>query len=700
MLGIRVLCAFTLWNAAALIAADTPHYIISTYAGGAPAPPTAALSLSADGRGNVYFVDGLGFAGPARSNSVFRIDASGSITRIAGNSRTGFSGDGGPGASASLNYPLAAAADRAGNVFIVDAGNQRVRRVSLDGTITTVAGGGSAVLGDGGPALSGQLNYPSSIAVDGAGNLFIGELGRVRKVTPDGIITTVAGGGPNSPVDGALATTVSLTNAIGVAVDGAGNLFIADQDVNDDSFNFFIRKVAPDGTISTLPPAANCCYANIAADNAGNLLLSTGSSILRISPGGSKTVIAGNGTYGPPSGDGQPATQAQLNGAGEIAVDSAGDLFIADNGGRNIRVVTPDGIIRAFASIAASAPLPSGDHGPAVMANLQLAFPGLTNQGGLTVDSAGNLYIAETGAHRVRKVAPDGTITTVAGIGGPRCTGPSTCLPLGDGGPATAAALSYPTGVAVDGAGNLFIADSGNSRVRKVTPQGTISTYAGNGNAPRFPRGTDDGGPAINAPLFVLGVAVDSAGNLLISEGSYADVRKVSPDGTITTLLSPTGRAFLGFISAMTVDRAGNLFVAGSVCDSDTCDYALRKISPSGETTLLAGGRNAFNGQPGGGIGDGAPASGAAIGFISSLAVDNAGNLFLTDLFEQRVRKIDANGIITTVGGDGIPGYSGDGGAATSASVYYPLGLALDSGGNLYVSDFNQAVRILRPSAQ
>jgi len=154
MRGIRVLCACTLWNAATLVAAEAPHYIISTYAGGAPGPATAALSLSADGRGNVYFVDGLGFAGPARSNSVFRIDASGSITRIAGNSRTGFSGDGGPGASASLNYPLAAAADRAGNVFIVDAGNQRVRRVSLDGTITTVAGGGSAVLGDGGPALS------------------------------------------------------------------------------------------------------------------------------------------------------------------------------------------------------------------------------------------------------------------------------------------------------------------------------------------------------------------------------------------------------------------------------------------------------------------------------------------------------------------------------------------------------------------
>jgi sugar lactone lactonase YvrE len=649
----------------------------------------------------VYFVDGLGYAGtPARTNSVFRIDPGGSVTRIAGNSRTGFSGDGGSGTGAALNYPVAVAADRTGNVFIVDAGNQRVRRVSPDGTITTVAGGGSAVLGDGGPALSGQLNYPSSIAVDGAGNLFIGELGRVRKVTPDGTITTVAGGGLNNPTDGAPATTVQLTNAIGLAVDAAGNLFIADEDLNDDSFNFFIRKVSPDGIISTLPPVANCCYANIAADSAGNLLISTGSRILRISPGGSQTVVAGNGTYGLSSGDGLPATQAQLNGPSAVAVDSAGDVLIADNIGRNVRIVTPDGIIRSLASIPGSTPPPNGDRGPAVMANLQLAVAGLSDQSGLAVDSAGNLYIAETGAHRVRKVATDGTITTVAGVGGPRCTDQSTCLPLGDGGPATGAALSYPTSVAVDAAGNLFIADSGNSRVRKVASDGTISTYAGNGNAPGWPPGSGDGGLATSAPLLVLGVAVDSAGNLLISEGNYADVRRVAPDGTISTLLYPTGLSYLGSLTAMTIDHAGNLFVAGSVCDSDTCYFGVRKVSPSGETTVIAGSGKAYNLQPGSSIGDGGPAIDAAIGFISCLVVDTSGNLFLADLFAQRVRKIDPNGIITTVGGNGIPGYSGDGGPATNASVLYPLGLAADARGNVYLSDFNQAVRILRPAAQ
>src|SRR6476660_2859932 len=166
MSRIQVAIGCLLLNTAALRAADARPFVISTYAGGAPAPPLAALAMAADAGGNVYFVDGYGYErAAARSNSVFKIDPSGSITRIAGNSRTGFSGDGGPATSAALYSPLAVAADNAGNVFIVDAGNQRVRRVSPDGTITTVAGGGSAVLGDGGPALAGQLNYPASIAV-------------------------------------------------------------------------------------------------------------------------------------------------------------------------------------------------------------------------------------------------------------------------------------------------------------------------------------------------------------------------------------------------------------------------------------------------------------------------------------------------------------------------------------------------------
>jgi sugar lactone lactonase YvrE len=694
----------SLWLTAGLASAGAQQYGISTYAGGAAVSPSAAISMAADPSGNLYFADGYGYSNsPARSNSVFKIDPSGVITRFAGNSRTGFSGDGGQAAGATLTGPRGVAADSAGNVFIVDAGNQRVRRVSADGIITTVAGGGSAVLGDGGAATAGQLNYPQSIAVDGRGSLFVGEYGRVRRISADGIITTVAGGGPDAPGAGGPATGVRLSTVVRVAVDGSGNLFLADQayDQETDEYGYSLRKVSPDGLISTLPPIRFCCSLDMIADGAGNLLLiAGGSNVWKIAPNGARTVVAGNGTYGF-STVGELATQSPLNGPTALALNSAGELFIADNAGRTVRKVTTDGNIRSVFSIPRQPPTVSGDAGPATGVELQLAFSGLLTQSGLAVDRAGNLYIAETAAHRVRKVAPSGIITTVAGTGAQRCYSQSDCFPLGDGGPATGAALYFPTSVAVDSAGNLFIADSSNLRVRKVSPDGIITTVAGNGTAPVWPRAANDGVPATDAAIMPSHVMVDGAGNLYITEAQYADVRKVSPDGTLHTAVpSQTGLAYYGFISASTVDQAGSVFVAGGVCDGDDqCPHSIRKFSPSGVITTVATWRS-LSREPGSDVGDGGPVAQARLGFISSLAVDSVGNLIIGDLFGQRVRKLDLNGIITTVGGNGIPGYSGDGGPGANATLDHPLALAADGAGNVYVSDFNQSVRLLRPVAQ
>ena len=217
-----------------------------------------------------------------------------------------------------------------------------------------------------------------------------------------------------------------------------------------------------------------------------------------------------------PLGDGGAATAAALMNPGGVAVDAAGTLYIADTDNNRIRKVTTAGVITTVAGNGLAGA--GGDGGQAVFASLHSPH-------GVAVDAAGNLYIADTDNNRIRKVTPAGIITTVAGTG---ISGHS-----GDGGPATAARLNYPVGVAVDAAGNLYIADTGNSRIRKVTPAGVITTLAGTGIGGY----SGDGGPATAAQLkYPFGVAVDAAGNLYIADSGNNSIRKVTPAGIITTV--------------------------------------------------------------------------------------------------------------------------------------------------------------------
>jgi sugar lactone lactonase YvrE len=342
----------------------------------------------------------------------------GVISSVAGNGTQGFSGDGGPATSAQVNQAEGLAVDSAGNLYIADTANNRIRKVTPAGVISTVAGNGKAGFsGDGGPAISAQLYDPSGVAVDSIGNLYIADFNnrRIRKMTPAGVISTVAGNGGilGASGDGGPATSAALSLTIDVEVDKVGNLYFSEF--------FFaarplrVRKVTPEGVIST---------------------------------------VAGGGTEIP--GDGGPATSAQLTGSGGVAVDSAGNLYIADNA--RIRKVTPDGMISTVAGNGTAGY--SGDGGLATSAQLM-------GGGDVAVDPAGNLYVGDVGNNRIRKVTPDGMISTVAGNG--------TSGYGGDGGPATSAQLNFPNGVTFDSAGSLYIADTGNSRIRKVesayTPQ-------------------------------------------------------------------------------------------------------------------------------------------------------------------------------------------------------------------------------------
>jgi len=331
------------------------------------------------------------------------------IGTVAGTGMPGFSGDNGPAASAQIYQPGGVAVDSAGNLYIADTNNQRIRKVS-NGVIVTVAGGGAVAppYADNGPATSAKLYQPNAVAVDSAGSLYIADVGinYIRKVS-NGVITTVAGGGVLAPVyaDNGPATSAQLSHPSGVAVDSAGNLYIAD------SYNQRIRKVS-NGVITT---------------------------------------VAGIGTQGF-SGDNGAAISAQLSNPSGVAVDAAGNLYIADGNNQRIRKVS-NGVITTFVGGGALAPS-QADNGAAAMAQLY-------QPNGVAVDSAGTLYIADVGSNSVRKVS-NGLIFTVAGTG--------TQGSGGDNGPATGAQLNYPEGVAANSTGTVYIADTMNSRIRAVTP--------------------------------------------------------------------------------------------------------------------------------------------------------------------------------------------------------------------------------------
>ncbi|MFF8868394.1 NHL repeat-containing protein [Streptomyces sp. NPDC015139] len=308
------------------------------------------------------------------------------------------------------------------------------------------------------------------------------------------------------------------------------------------------------------------------------------------------------------------------------------------------------------------------DGGPAAGTRLNTPF-------GVAVDGAGNLYIADRSNHRVRKVTPDGTITTVAGNGQAGF--------VSDGGPAAATGLNTPYGMAVDAAGNLYIADRNNHRVRKVTPDGTITTVAGNGQ-PGF---VSDGGPAAATKLhYPNAVAVDRSGNLYIADSYNHRVRKVAPDGIITTV---AGNGQAGFVSdggpavatrlrypwGVTVDEDGNLYIC------DRFNHRVRKVTPDGVITTVAG--NGIAGY----VADGGPAVATSLHYPATVAVDGAGNLYIGDGHNHRVRKVAANGIITTIAGDGIAGYIADGEPAAGQQLYYPAGVAVAPSGDLYIAD-------------
>lgn len=638
--------------------------VITTVAGTSftfPASPLPALSaplgrpaaMAVDSQGNVY-------VGDYYNNIVVQISPSGVLTVLAGNGIGGFSGDGGPAVNASVSFPNAVALDSAGNLYICDSANNRIRKVS-NGTITTIAG--SAVQGysgDGGPATNAELYEPNAVAVDSAGNVYIADTYnyRIRKVS-GGIITTIAGNGLGvSAGDGGPATSASFEFPSALAVDSAGNIYVVDGITGYGQ----IREISG-GTINAIAQGAISASA-VGVDASGNLYIAGQALVQKIS-GGVITTVAGNGNEGF-SGDGGPPTDAELNETDGVAVDSKGNVYISDSGNERIRKVT-GGIISTIAGNGAFRF--SGNGGPATDATLNAPRA-------VAFDPSGNYYIADAENNQIREVS-GGIITTLAGNLNPGFSG--------DGGPPADASLLVPSGVTVDSAGNVYIADSFNNRVREVSG-GIIKTIAGNGNG-GF---AGDGGAPTAASLWIpWGLAVDSSGSLYIADYFNNRVRKVS-GGFMTTVAGngvaayggDGGPAINGSLQGPTglaVDANGNLYIA------DSHNNRIREISGGVITTVAGNGEQGYSG-------DGGPATAASLWNPYGVALDASGNLYIADGPNSRIRKV-SGGIITTVAGDGLQGFSGDGGPATAAELGVTVGVALDATGNIYIVDGNNRIR-------
>ena len=669
--------------------------------------------VAPDGAGNLYIAD-------RNNNRIRKVDAAGAITTVAGDGTQGFGGDGGAAVAAQLNLPTVVAPDGSGNLYVADRNNNRIRKVDAAGVITTVAGDGAfGYGGDGGAAVAAQLNRPTVVAPDGAGNLYVADWynHRIRKVDAAGAIITVAGDGTlGYNGDGGVSTKAQLNYPTGVAPDDLGNLYIADAG------NDRIRRV-------TFLPSIS----------AGGIALATGTpEVRRISPNALVSVF---GRYFAP--EGTRALTPELNAAGGVADNLAG-ICLEIAGERaplfavfphQINAQAPHGLAPGTArlDVVRGCGTPGERRGYSASVAVAPVSPAffnfVSNPDGrnpiVALHGSGPALVGPPGAVAGAALTPaaPGEIVTLFGTGfGPtepaleagRIPGIQAPLagevsfyfgseepPLietvagdgtdgygGDGGPAVAAPLNSPQGVALDAAGNLYIATG--YRIRKVDAAGVISTVAGDGTW----RSGGDGGPAVAAQLKgSRGMALDGAGNLYFAEQYGHRIRKVDAATEVISTVAgdgtdgyggdggPATAAQLHGPQDVALDGAGNLYIA------DLGNHRIRKVDAAGVITTVAG-----DGTDGYG-GDGGAATAAQLYNPSGVALDAAGNLYIADSENRRIRRVDAAGVITTVAGDGtwrfrdLSGLSGDGGPATAAQLRFPVGVALDSVGNLYFAE-------------
>jgi sugar lactone lactonase YvrE len=638
--------------------------------------------VAVDVAGNVYAAD-------SGNHTIRKIAVDGTVTTLAGKAGSSGSVDG-TGSSARFNEPWGVAVDGAGTVYVADTGNRTIRKITPAGVVTTLAGmaGQPGESADGtGPAARFSNLY--GLAVDLSGNLYAGEYGAVRKITSAGVVTTLAGApGVYGSADG-VGSAASFSWITGVAVDGAGNVYVAD------AWNLKIRKITSAGVVTTvgtgnvaLPPHPT----GVAVDLLGNIYVTAdqGCTIQKISPGGIVSVLAGS-IQGSTDGLGG---EARFNYPAGVAVDNAGNVLVGDFYNNSIRKITPAGLVSTIAGLA-----PEQSHG---LVDGTGGVARFRRPESLAVDGGGNIHVADRGGTdtlvdpgALRRITPTGIVTSQPLSAPDFYRGPLQGFP-----PAYPA--FYPVALALDAAGNIHVAsnsiysiitgpgptqgvtNTGNA-ICKISSAGAVTILAG--DPTKFVQQAIVDGIGRAAQFGGIGgLAFDASGTLHVTDMNT--IRRITPEGKVTTWVgSPAGYGSAdGIGSEARFYSPGSLAfdAAGTLFVADEGNHTIRKVSPAGVVTTLAG----TAGQEGSDDGKG-PA--ARFKYLYGLAVDRAGNVYVTD--NGTIRKITAEGAVTTLGGAaGI--YSSADGVGSAALFYDPHGVALDASGVVYVADtWNNTIR-------
>jgi uncharacterized protein (TIGR03437 family) len=586
--------------------------------------------VATDAVGNIYISD-------ADDHRVRRVDPSGRITTLAGDGIPGFSGDGGPASSARLNTPYGLTVTPLGDVVFADLGNARVRRIRSSGQIETIAGGGVRQLPAAGqflPPREVKLIAPRNVLATASGSIFISDFGanQILEIRSDGNMTAM----PLSALE--------LNAPAGLTLDADGNLVVAD------SGNARIRRIRRDGRVDILLSSSSALPlerpVGLARTANGSLLIADtrGDYLWQFDSAGRSTIL-------PPGGR-------------DVAVDRSGNIVTA--GATWLRRINPQGLIEIL--IGSTYAKYRGDGGQALAARLN-------HPTGVAVNSKGAVYFSDTGNHRVRRIQSDGVITTVAGTGDPGFRG--------DGGPAVDAYLNHPTHLAVDAFDNLYVSDTGNHRVRVLSPGGSIQTFAGTGKT-IF---SNDGLPAAQSNLSSpSGLAIDSAGALFIAEPGQHRIRKVNASGIMTTIAGNSLRGYAGdgqaalsatlnSPGALGIDAQGNLWIA------DTGNQAIRVVeASSGKIRTQA----------------------SDIRGAAGLAVTPTGVAYINESQRHRTLRIALDGTVNTIAGRlNENGFNADSGDAAALTLNEPAAIALAPDGSLVLADqLNDRLRRIIPPAE